>query len=235
MLSTTMKGSPSEEQLLHHSLTHQPEEKLMKKLNQLLSLSLLCAANLAFATEGSEHPTRVVGGNGLSIVTVQGTTSAQATGGTVSAYGRSTVDGTHVGPNGTTHFVGDVGAQGAGQGRATAQTELGFVEVRGTSGGGMRVPSHGHEGMNEGRRPYGSTMTSFVVNGGNMASSATGSDAKSVAWGDMSNSGNLTGMRGSNLNFTQQHGYEATGSTTVNGSSHGNYGAQYTITVGRRP
>ncbi len=202
----------------------------MKKLNQLAIAALFAASFVpSYATE---RPTYVGSQGGTSTVHVLGSTSASATGGQVQAYGRTSVDGVHVGPNGSTHFIGDTGAEGKGVGSANAQTGLNYGEIRQTSAGGPRMmhPTSNSLMTIGGRGGSSSTVNNF----GAMISSAHAS-GDTQAWGDMSQSGNLTGPRGSNLTFGQSHGYNAVGTGHSAGQSSGYYGAEFRVNVGRRP
>ena len=208
----------------------------MTKLNKLAIAALFATAfTAAYATDN--RPTVIClacGGSGgsLSTVNVNGSTSASATGGNVTAYGRTSVDGVHVGPNGSTHFIGDTGAEGKGVGSANAQTGLTYGEVRQTSSGGLRMMYP----MDNSRMTIGGrgANTSSVNNFGAMISDAHAS-GDTQAWGDMSQSGNLTGPRGSNLTFDQSHGYSSVGTGHSAGQSSGYYGAEFRTTIGRRP
>ncbi len=203
----------------------------MKNGNKLLILaSLLLSSAISMATEGSNKQT--------STVKVIGGTSASATGGSTYAYGRTGVDGTHVGPNGTTHFVGDTGAEAMGQGSANAQTGMVFSETRRTVGAGGSQCGAAYCPQPLGgttTHPHSSkTRTSSVFNIGGMKSSANGSEEAQV-WGDMSTSGNLTGPRGSSLDLSQSSGYYANGAGSLTGHSSQVFGATYRTTVGPRP
>lgn len=180
----------------------------MNKLNKL-TIALLCTVALsAMASDNSVGGSHQ--GNGASTVDVSGVTHASATGNTVMTYGQTTVQGTHVAPNGTTNFYGDTGAQGNGSTSAQSSTKLIFGEMR-----------------------EGSTNAPTVHNFGSMTSRSVADAAeRTEAWGDMRTNGNLDGPHGSSTNFTQSHGYDAIGGGSALGNSSHDLNAEYNTTVG---
>ncbi len=189
----------------------------MKTLNR----KLVCLAALTFASASAvaqgmpHHLSRDV----TSSVTIYGSTSASANGRDVLAYGRTSVEGQHVGRNGATNYSGVVGAEGSGNYHTNAQTSLMFNETRGTTDGGYQ-----HWGSHD--------RTSNVNNMSNISSNAYAADPKTLAWGDMRMNGTLTGPDGSSAKFNQNHGYDAVSTYRASGQSNGYFGQEFRVRVG---